>query len=364
MGDRMKIKRLVWLVSLVGVILNLHANSEPAQGAAVLAAELASPSIFSGLELKIFLLPGVYQKALKPTEHEIKVAQENYNQSFKKYIETHYNSPDYINRISQNSEHLGIILEAINEMNLGPEKVLYACTPLKLFDDKYHFARLVDDTVTEHILRVLPDNLSEYLTPLELEPFETIRASIEHFIIKTIAHNQTEIGKKPDMVVSHLAQGFTRSHLEAIKAHQTFLEDQNKLRLNIMNLVRTVLGKTMWSKSLPQGAWDSFVHLGYRLKTLYAKRLVCDVDDYDSLKWLLLARFIDYLDLVGSSLPLSFYEGIEEDILAREVPLLEEEVDDLIRSKRDVFIEALAGAKAKAIAYHKGIIGAEAAALV
>ena len=111
------------------------------------------------------------------------------------------------------------------------------------------------------------------------------------------------------------------------------------------------------AQSRYQGIWESVLRIANGLQLLGVHGILDHMDDLDDLLWSLVHRFSFFLDLAGSSLPVSFYEEIESDLAAKVVFFLEaQEQDETIKTKKTILLEALIKAKAKAIAFEqKGI---------
>ena len=119
-----------------------------------------------------------------------------------------------------------------------------------------------------------------------------------------------------------------------------------------------VISRMYWKESDYQRIWRSFTGIASYLHTMGMRGIINEQDNLDELWDTLVKRFVWYLDFRGSVLPVEFYEQIEEDLKDHVVFFLEiDELDEGIKSKKEILAEAVVKAKAKALAYEqKGIV--------
>jgi hypothetical protein len=110
----------------------------------------------------------------------------------------------------------------------------------------------------------------------------------------------------------------------------------------------------MWDHTSYESIWESILTIANSIQMLGVNGIIEYVDDLDDIFWSLTYRFCYFLDLVGSGLPTSFHENIENDIDSGVIFFLElPEQDEGIKSKKQILKEALLKAKIKAIAFEK-----------
>ena len=100
-----------------------------------------------------------------------------------------------------------------------------------------------------------------------------------------------------------------------------------------------------------------FLAIADKLHILGIEGVLCDQDNLDDLWDTLLRRFKWFLELKGSSLPVAFYEQIEDDMESNVVPFLEADEPEGVTPKKVILSKAIFEAKSKAIAFAKsGVI--------
>jgi hypothetical protein len=287
-----------------------------------------------------------------------------YNSSLTNFITKIYNHKSYALELSQNATHVAQFLDLSNELNLGIDAI-YVST--RLFYNKIKAAEVVDDTMLLHLLDITPQHLERHFAPRS-EPSEPadlgfIKKQIEGLILSKFTRQVDLFKREPDTFVSSLAQELAHFYEGETSRTKKVLEKEEsleRLRNIIIRFYDTALGKAMWNPQEPARIWQSFTTIAQGLQRLGEFNIIKHMDDLDDLLWTLTHRFCYFLDLAGASLPLMFYERIEHDLDEKTVYFLEfREQDDGITSKKDTLLDALAHAKARAIAYEKkGIISA------
>lgn len=125
-------------------------------------------------------------------------------------------------------------------------------------------------------------------------------------------------------------------------------EWQDRLRSLVLRMLESSISKTLWDSQDHQGIWDSVMTTANGLYQL--SKVLEHMDDLDDLYWSLCRRLVWFFDFSAGHLPLSFYEGVEESIRDGSAFFLElPEQDEGITTKKELLLEAVKKAKAKAI---------------
>ena len=143
---------------------------------------------------------------------------------------------------------------------------------------------------------------------------------------------------------------------EVKKAEKTFTKQENQWRLRqiVIKLLESVTNRASWDYTAYEGIWPSVISCANGFQLLGSHGILDHMDDLDDLQWSLTNRFRYFIKRVGSQLPVTFYEEIENDLTSRIVFFLEaQEQDTGIRSKKEVLMETLQKAKAKAVAFER-----------
>jgi len=145
-----------------------------------------------------------------------------------------------------------------------------------------------------------------------------------------------------------------KSRLAVIKEEEEEKEYREKFRNIIVRFLESNLGKIIWYEDSYHTIWSSFQSIADNLYAIGRRGIINDQDNLDELWLSLVQGFCDYLDLKGAVLPVEFYEQIEDDLRNNVVFFLEvDEQDEGIKSKKEMIVEAVVRAKAKAIAFER-----------
>jgi hypothetical protein len=279
----------------------------------------------------------------------------NFTTSLAQFIKEHFNEPTYANYLSQNGEDIISLLKIVKNTDLLKEdKPIYAYTVLKLFHEKMKAARLVDDTVIHHIMNAAPSLLADYLVEKPIGKLDHIKQMMEQNIIKICTSNKATFDNQPDLLIPMLSENLAQESLDFQQDCIDRIDTTYKLRSMIVRFFEGMLSKITWSRSSYESIWGSFLSISHDINKLYKSNIFDDEDDRDSLWWSLIHGLTNYLDIVGSAFPLSFYSAIKDDINNCLIPFLEkEEQDDCITTKKEVLLEVILQAEMKAYAFEK-----------
>jgi len=285
-----------------------------------------------------------------------------FNSAFIKYVKNAYNNPTYSDVLSQDSTDIVQFLELSNELNLGIDTVYVG---VRLFYNKMKGCELIDDTVVIPVLTALPQFFDKFYSFQDIETeknnLDFIKKNIENIILSRFISSMNQFQTAPDSFVANLAAEITttlKQEFEKYEKKSIKKEMQERLRHVTIRFLDVALGKMMWNAKSPEGIWHSFIEIANRLQILGAHDIINHMDDLDDLLWSLTHRFCFFLDFTGSTLPLSFYDEIEQDLINKVVFFLEmKEQDEGITTKKELLAESLIRAKTQAIAFVKsGII--------
>ncbi len=275
------------------------------------------------------------------------------------YITTHYNNSDYATIISQDSSHLLTLLRAVRRADFGDAGVVYASTILKLFHDKLKAAELIDDCVIDRTLSELPTMLGGFF---KAEQTETGRMqdNVRRMLLASFTSHLSTLTNNGGNLLDSLATRVAGDVTKELSKKQSEAENVVRLRHLVIRLSENMIGKAGFSYTSYEGFVPSLRSIAHQITRLVDAGIIDHADDYDSLLWSLVHRACFFLDLAGSAFPLAFYEELEADLADGEILFLEDaELDEHIVSKKQTFAEAVAKAKLKAIAYHRGGIISE-----
>lgn len=338
---------------MLAAVTSLSADAVPTLASQHSDTFLQSPSILASAVTLASLREFFDVNNYANTQQKARNKDVLYSQAMSLFIKNVYNGPNYARHLSQDARHITEFLNIANEFGFSCEQ-LY--TGLRIFYNKYKETQLIDDTVLNHILEALPQELEAYF-PLQADPGSRPQRSpskvVENIILSELTDHIVAPQKPNDLFFQNLAENIAST----IKSGPEVNDEaamREQLRQLTIRFIEQITGKTMWYANQPASIWQSILGAAHSIHTLCHKRIIEDLDSRDDLFRTLVARFAYFLDEYGAQLPLSFYEQVTYDINKRQVFFLEEaELDQGIQSKKEFLLKALARAHAKATATHK-----------
>lgn len=124
-----------------------------------------------------------------------------------------------------------------------------------------------------------------------------------------------------------------------------------KVEIMVTRLIENGINRIIWSPEDRDGVWRQFASMGHRLEDLNKCGAIEDAEDCNDLLTNLVARFSYVVGLIGSDLPVTFYDQAYQDMRAGQLTWLQyQETEALISSKfeRLQHVLLLGSSKAKA----------------
>lgn len=322
----------------------------------------ASPSVVATSSLQASM-----QSLSVPSQPEITIEQQRssqeqlFQQSFNKFIADMYNTRGYADALSQNCSHVAEFLELCNDMNMGPGM---AYVGMRLFTIKIKGAEIVDDGALLSLLDMIPRHLEAHFHHdahhnRAYDP-AVMNKQLESIIISKVTSHLPALARKSHEFTNELSQELIKYYSDLtnkIQQEKEQMEATERLRNKTIHFLDTALGKVLWDIKKPETIWPSFNRLARGIVNLANVGLLNHMDDLDDLIWSNVHSFGRFLDIAGAIIPLSVYENIEKDLDSGEVFFLEyQEQDRVIKSKKEIIMEHVMQAKARAMAHERGII--------
>lgn len=350
----MKTKKLLTLI--VGSIITFFAFSSIFSNTEIEQYLNQTPAQFSAISIHYYLNEQTYNKEYKSlkTINEQKSKTSIFNNALSKYVKEIYNNKLYSNFLSQDGSHIVEFLELSEELNLDINP-LYTC--FRLFYNKIKATELIDDTVALQILNPLPILVEKYFIekPKEKNSLKFLKKSIEKTILFKFTDHLTEFQQKPNIFISKLSKDISKiaqKEIDFVLKQKEQNEMKERLRNLIIRFLEVTFSKLIWDSQSYESIWESVLSIANNVIRLADYQILNHMDDLDDLLWSLTHRFCYFLNLVGSYLPVEFYEEVENDISNGTAFFLEiEEQDNDIKTKKETIVDALVRAKAKAIAF-------------
>jgi hypothetical protein len=279
-----------------------------------------------------------------------------FNQSLTEYIKEMYNNKYYAHFLSQDGSHIIQFLELGNEINLGIE-ALYA--GIRLFYNKIKTCELIDDTVLLQVIAPMPILLEKFFSDNDFEFPECnmLSRQTEELLLAQFTEHMDIFNEEPNLFLNEISMQIGKLTKEEFDILEKMIEEKEmtqRLQNLVIRFLEIALSKVMWDHTSYESIWESILTIANSIQMLGVNGIIEYVDDLDDIFWSLTYRFCYFLDLVGSGLPTSFHENIENDIDSGVIFFLElPEQDEGIKSKKQILKEALLKAKIKAIAFEK-----------
>jgi len=264
------------------------------------------------------------------------------------FIQEQYNAIGYADLLSRDARHISEFLALSSEYNFTTEQTY---TGLRLFHNKLKEASLIDDTVMNHILEILPVELERHfpLNPLGSAKQKSPAKMIENIMLSELTTHL----EAPKTSTEHFFTGLSETIAQSVKdigvSDEAAMRD--RLRSLTLKMVELLLSKTIWFAQHPQSIWPSLLKAAHTISQLCSNRIITHLDDVDEAYRTLVTRFVFFIEQSGHQLPVSWYENIESDLANGLVPFLESpELDEGITSKKQLILHALVQGKTCAIA--------------
>lgn len=294
--------------------------------------------------------------------------KEYFNRSFLGFIKNVYNEHTYGRALSQDGTHIVEFLELGNELKLDTNTTYVG---LRLFYNKIKSqeCEIIDDSVIQQIIRPMPNLLTRYFTQetqkKEMLDLTFLRKHTEELLLSQFTKHYEIFQEEPGHFLAKISDNITetiKKELEQTQKSQNQIQEEfemrERLRQTIVKFLEIALTKTIWNIKTPEGIWNSFLSIANHIQMLGVNGVINHMDDLDDLHWSLTHAFTRNLELFGAYLPIEFYDEVESDLTHEIVYFLETpEQDEGIKTKKEIIIDALVNAKAKAVGYsQQGIL--------
>lgn len=289
--------------------------------------------------------------------------KEHFNKSFFGFIKNVYNKRSYGKALSQDGSHIVEFLELSNDLKLDTSTTYVS---FRLFYNKIksYDCEIIDDSVIQQILRPISTLLSRHFNQVahkEMLDLDFLRNHTEDLLLSRFTKHYDVFQDEPGEFLTKISDSIVetiKKELERNKKSQNQIQEefemQERLRQTVVKFLELALNKTIWNIKAPEGIWNSFLSIANHIHMLGVNSVVNHMDDLDDLYWSLVHAFTRNLDLFGAHFPLEFYDEVESDLVHDVVYFLEApEQDEGIKTKKETIIDALAHAKAQAVAYHE-----------
>lgn len=232
--------------------------------------------------------------------------------------------------------------------------ISFATSTLRLFTNRAKSCDYVTPEAIEPLIDRLPPILEAYSMQQPSMPFSDLKGDIKETLYSSFLGNFEQFKQRPESFFEELSNKLT-NYLQDSNVIEKTLEFE-QLRQIFIRFLETVLNKSMWTPFDKDEVWISVKRISIKLQKLYETDIIT-MDELDDFYQSLLARFILFLKMAGTDLPISTIQLIKEDIRSQSLLLLAlEEQEDAIIPKADRLSRAVEQVEIKVIAKTHGVI--------
>ncbi|MCK5633142.1 hypothetical protein KAH94_05300 [bacterium] len=270
------------------------------------------------------------------------------------FLKQVYNRPDYgAEFLPNNFSHLLQFLDHGTKTNQGAS---YAQSVLKLFNNKLKSASYINAYIFSEMLTQLEPILKQYFVGPKPRKLETLKLSINDVLYSSFLSQFNFFKRDPKTFFNNLSHEILTSLNHELAGSKKEIEKE-QLRQTTIRFLEVCINKLVWSPDDLLDVWQSVGTLSDNLAGMMKNNVIKDIDHLDDLFWSVTHRFCFFIDILGADLPVSFYQNIKQDLLAKKPLLCKlEEQEKLITSKTDHLLQAVITGEAKARAQQQGIL--------
>jgi hypothetical protein len=271
------------------------------------------------------------------------------------FLQEVYNRPEYGAEILPNN--FSHFLQFLEHGITTRQTPAYAQSVIKLFSNKLKAATYVNAYVFEDILLPLQNIVKYYFVGPKPRTPTQLRASINDVLYTSFLSQFDFFKKNPKTFFDSVAQEILTSlNYELVgSAHEV---QKEQLRQTLIRFLELCTSKLIWSPEEPAQVWKSVKTTCSHFARLAHDGILDNADYIDDLYWSLTHRFCFFIDLCNTSLPASFYQTVQKDLLNKNVLLCKlAEQETAIISKADILMQSITAGEARARAYQQhGIV--------
>ncbi len=232
----------------------------------------------------------------------------------------------------------------------------FAQDTIGLFSKVLKGSEYLNSYVFNSFLEQMPDLLKHYFVGYQLEStsqlilandldiLERLQQTVTTVVYTKFTNDFASCKTDPEQFLNDLSQKIVDATKQEISMEQ--------LRQIIIRFLEVCISKLIWNPKDQEKTWESLKSISHNLATLMEYNIIDDLNDMDELFWSLLHRYRYFLELNNSSMPLSFYAKIRNDIRTKKLMLFElEEQEPFLQSKASCLMHTVLTQEAKKRAY-------------
>ena len=266
----------------------------------------------------------------------------------KKFLRHTYNHQDYgLEFLPNNFSHF---LQFLRKGKESHQKRAYVQSVFRLFSNKLKSSSYVNAYALSTVLDELPTLLGDYFVKEETKKNTTaLQVHVNEMLYSRFLSQFKSFKDNPVEFLDALS----RDIVVTIDQHEvnqpTDPMTPEELRKVTLMFLEVGLNRLIWNPADVDATWRSVKHIAQDLGALYDHNIIVDQEDLNDLFRTLLERYCLFIDLVGSDLPLEFFERVKKDIETESLVLLDLEEEEDIESKSERLLRSITHAQQKAI---------------
>lgn len=271
------------------------------------------------------------------------------------FLKNVYNRPEYGTEFLPNN--FSHFLQFLEHGVQTQQTAGYAQSVIKLFSNKIKSATYINAYVFEDMLLPLQSIVKHYFVGPQPRTPAQLQTSINDVLYTSFLSQFDFFKQDPKKFfdsVSH--EILTSLNFELVgSAHEV---QREQLRQAIVRFLEVCTAKLIWCPEEADDIWPSVKTTCSHFARLAHDGILHDTDFIDDLYWSLTHRLCFFIDLCNTTLPASFYQTAQKDILNKNILLCKlDEQEKVITSKSDLLMQTLTSGQAKTHAYQQhGIV--------
>lgn len=271
------------------------------------------------------------------------------------FLRNVYNRPEYGTEFLPNN--FSHFLQFLEHGVQTRQTAGYAQSVIKLFANKLKSATYINAYVFEDMLLSLHSTIKHYFVGPQPRTAAQLKVSINDVLYTSFLSQFDFFKQDPKKFFDSVSREILTSlNYELLGSAQEVQKEQ--LRQTLVRFLELCAGKLIWSPEEPNYIWPSVKKTCSHFARFAHDGIMHDADYIDDLYWSLTHRLCFFIDLCNTSLPASFYQTVEKDVLKKNVLLCKlDEQEKVITSKSELLMQTLVAGEAKSRAYQQhGIV--------
>jgi len=183
------------------------------------------------------------------------------------------------------------------------------------------------------------ESANQLIVENDLDMLERLQQTVTSIVYNKFTQDFSSGKANPEQFLNDLTQKIVRVTTQEISMEQ--------LRQIIIRFLEVGLSKLIWNPHDQAKTWELVKSISHNIATLMQYNIVDDLNDVDELFWTLLHRYRFFLELNNTTMPLSVYAKIKQDIRTKKLILFELEEQEFLQTKGSCLMHAVLAQEAK-----------------